>query len=83
MTKSSKSSQATGKITRRQLAGVINVAAAGSAVVSLGAVTAIAQVPATVQDLDNAARESHKQNSEALAKFEIPMSLEPAFQFKA
>jgi hypothetical protein len=63
------------KITRRQLAGV----AAGSAVVSLGAVTAVAQVP----DLDNAARESHKQNSEALAKFEILMSLEPAFQFKA
>ena len=63
-----------GKITRRQLAGVA---------ASLGAVTAIAQIPATTQDLDNAARESHKQNSEALAKFEIPMSLEPAFQFKA
>jgi len=60
-----------GKITRRQLAGVA---------ASLGAV---AQIPATTQDLDNAARESHKQNSEALAKFEIPMSLEPAFQFKA
>ena len=57
-----------GKITRRQLAGVAVAAAA-----------ATAQVP----DLDNAARESHKQNSEALAKFEIPMSLEPAFQFKA
>jgi hypothetical protein len=63
------------KLTRRQLAGVINLAAAGS----LMTVTAIAQVP----DFDNAARESHKQNSEALAKFEIPMSLEPAFQFKA
>ena len=59
------------KITRRQLAG--------AAAVSLGAVTAIAQVP----DLDRAARESHKQNCEALAKFEIPMSIEPAFQFKA
>jgi len=67
------------KITRRQLAGVINVAAAAS----LGVVTAIAQVPATAQDFDSAARESHKQNSEALAKFDIPMSLEPAFQFKA
>lgn len=63
------------KITRRQLAGV----AAGS----LAAVTMTAQAPATAQDLDNAARESHRQNSEALAKFEIPMSLEPAFQFKA
>jgi hypothetical protein len=58
------------KITRRHLAGV--------AAASL-AVTAIAQVP----DFDSAARESHKQNSEALAKFDIPMSLEPAFQFKA
>jgi hypothetical protein len=63
------------KITRRQLSGV----AAGSLV----AVTAIAQVPAPAQDFDSAARESHKQNSEALAKFDIPMSLEPAFQFKA
>jgi hypothetical protein len=59
------------KITRRQLAGV--------AAVSLTAVTAVAQVP----DFDGAARESHKQNSDALAKFDIPMSLEPAFQFKA
>ena len=64
-----------GKITRRQLAEV----AAGSLIV----VTATAQTPATAQDLDKAARESHKENSEALAKFEIPMSLEPAFQFKA
>jgi len=59
------------KITRRQLAGV----AAGG----LLAVPAVAQVP----DFDSAARDSHKQNSEALAKFDIPMSLEPAFQFKA
>jgi hypothetical protein len=63
------------KITRRQLVGV----AAGSAVVSL----AIAQGPVTGQDLDQAARESHRENSAALAKFEIPVSLEPAFQFKA
>jgi hypothetical protein len=75
MTKSSKSSQAPGKITRRQLAGV----AAGS----LAVATAIAQAPATAQDFDSAARESHKQNAEALAKFEVPMALEPAFQFKA
>ena len=64
------------KTTRRQFAGVT---VAGS----LAVVAAVAQAPATAQDLDNAARESHKQNSEALAKFEIPMSLEPAFQFKA
>jgi hypothetical protein len=64
------------KTTRRQFAGV-------TVANSLAVVAAIAQAPATAQDLDNAARESHKQNSEALAKFEIPMPLEPAFQFKA
>jgi hypothetical protein len=63
------------KLTRRQLAGV----AAGSAVVSM----AIAQAPPTGRDFDRAARESHLENTEALKKFEIPMSLEPAFQFKA
>jgi hypothetical protein len=31
----------------------------------------------------NAARESHRRNSTTLAQFEIPMSLEPAFLFKA
>jgi hypothetical protein len=67
------------KITRRQLAGI----AAGSAVVSLELVKAIAQAPVASQDWDKAARDSHKENSEALAKFEITMSLEPAFQFKA
>jgi hypothetical protein len=69
----------TGKISRRQLAGV----AAGSAVVSLKVVKALAQAPVTGQDLEKAARDSHRENSAALARFEIPMFLEPAFQFKA
>jgi hypothetical protein len=64
------------KMTRRQFA---EVTAAGSLV----AAGAIAQSPTTAQDLDKAARESHRQNSEVLKNFEIPMSLEPAFQFKA
>lgn len=68
-----------GKITRRRLAEV----AAGSAVVSLAVVNVIAQAPVTGQDLEKAARESHQENSAALAKFDIPISLEPAFQFKA
>jgi hypothetical protein len=63
------------KITRRQLAG--------AAAVSLATVRAIAQAPATSQDFDKAARELHRENSEALAKFEIQQALEPAFQFKA
>lgn len=65
-------------LTRRQLAAV----AAGSAGVAL-AVSVIAQAPVANPDWDKAARESHRENSEALAKFEIQMSLEPAFQFKA
>jgi hypothetical protein len=68
-----------GKITRRQLAGV----ATGSAVFALGVVKGIAQAPAVAPDFDKSARESHRENSETLASFEIPMSLEPAFQFKA
>lgn len=67
------------KLTRRQLAGV----AAGSAAVSLAALKVSAQAPATVPDFDKAARESQREDSAALASFAIPMSLEPAFQFKA
>jgi hypothetical protein len=63
------------KITRRQLAGL--------AAISLDVVKAAAQTPADGQDLVNAARESHRRNSTTLAQFEIPMSLEPAFLFKA
>ncbi|HVV44840.1 MAG TPA: hypothetical protein VHC72_06530 [Bryobacteraceae bacterium] len=71
-------SPAGGRFTRRQLAGV----AAGSLAVSLGAV-ALAQTPAPPEDWDKIARESHRDNSEELASFEIPISLEPAFHFKA
>ncbi|HEX4278614.1 MAG TPA: hypothetical protein VHZ74_24830 [Bryobacteraceae bacterium] len=63
------------KITRRQLAAV----AAGSAAVSFTAITA--QTPES--DWDKAARESHRENSDVLRKFEIPMATEPAFHFKA
>ncbi len=61
------------KVTRRQLA------------VSLVAASAIAQTPATQtsQDWDKAALESHRRNSMVLASFPVPMSVEPAFQFKA
>ena len=65
------------KLTRRQLA---------AQAISLVAARAMAQAPATTnitQDWDKAALQSHKENSEVLAKFEIPMSTEPAFLFKA
>ena len=72
------------KMSRRQIVGT----AAGSAAVSIAllsvpGVTLTAQAPPAVPDFDKAARESHRENSAVLAKFDIPMSLEPAFQFKA
>jgi hypothetical protein len=62
-------------VTRRELAII--------ATASLAAAKAIAQTPAPDTDFYKAALESHKENSEILAKFPIPMSTEPAFQFKA
>jgi hypothetical protein len=71
------------ELTRRQLGGVLGGVAAFAAI---PVVPAQAQTPVpdnTAQDWDKAAVASHKENSEALAKFEVPMSTEPAFQFKA
>lgn len=62
------------RITRRQLAGI----AAGSA----AATVARAQAPETTPDSEKA-RESRRQTYETLAKFDLPVSTEPAFQFKA
>jgi hypothetical protein len=62
------------KLTRRELV----IAAAGSVV----AVNASAQT-APAQDFAKQARDRVQANADTLAKFEIPMSTEPAFQFKA
>jgi hypothetical protein len=61
------------EITRRRLA----LAALGSAAALS---PANAQAP---EDLNEAAKEQIRKNSEALAKFDLPVSTEPAFQFKA
>jgi hypothetical protein len=62
--------------TRRELALM--------AAASLVAAKAAAQAPpAPNTDWYQAALQSHKQNSQALAQFHIDMSVEPAFQFKA
>jgi hypothetical protein len=61
------------EITRRSLA----LAALGSA-----AALNTAKSEAT-EDLNAAAKEQIRKNSEAMDKFELPMSTEPAFQFKA
>jgi hypothetical protein len=64
------------KVTRRQMMG----AAAASAL----SARAAAQVPAPPNpNFAQAAEESHRKNSMVLASFPIPMSVEPAFQFKA
>jgi len=65
-----------GKITRRRLAA----AALGSGVALRAA---DAQNPAPPSDLNAAAKEQVRTYSETLAKFDLPMSTEPAFQFKA
>lgn len=64
------------KLTRRQL-----VVATGS----LAAARALAQSAPqpTVADFAQQARDNVQRNGDALAKFAIPMSVEPAFQFKA
>jgi len=68
------------KFTRRELAGAI----AGSAVISLAGPPQVrAQSLAPAADYLAASRQSHRENSEVLRKFDLPMSTEPAFTFKA
>ena len=57
------------KITRRKLAAV------------LVSSNALAQTPASTDPLQ-AAKDRIKANSDALAKEQVPMATEPAFQFK-
>jgi len=65
-----------GRITRRRLAA----AALGSAAVVRVAGT---QATAPPEDINAAAKQQVHKHSETLAKFDLPMSTEPAFQFKA
>jgi hypothetical protein len=61
------------KLTRRQLVQ----AAAGSALAARAQTT-----PAPESDPAIAAHDANRRNAEALAKFELPMATEPAFEFK-
>jgi hypothetical protein len=63
------------KITRRGLMAVSITAGAGAAVAS--SQTAPAQT-----DLAKATREQNQRAGDMLAKFDIPLATEPAFQFK-
>jgi hypothetical protein len=64
------------KLTRRKLAqAMLGSAAAGRT---------LAQTAATTPEADlKTARDRMKANSDALAAQELPMSTEPAFQFRA
>jgi hypothetical protein len=74
----------TDKITRRRLAAAaLGSAAALGPAAALRAAGTQAPAPAAPQDLTAAAKEQVHKYSETLAKFDLPMSTEPAFQFKA
>ena len=66
------------KITRRRL---------GMAVMAPAARAAQNQpqppIPSNAEEELAAARQQNKLNSQTLEKFEVPMAIEPAFQFKA
>jgi ABC-type Fe3+ transport system permease subunit len=67
-------------ITRRQLA----LAVGGGAAAGAMAVTpALAQNAQVAPDWDSAAREARLQSAQALLRVEVPMDVEPAFQFRA
>jgi hypothetical protein len=67
------------KITRRRLAAALTAPALAAAMPSV----ASAQTPAASADPLEAAKARIKANGDALAKEDVPMSTEPAFQFKA
>ena len=72
------------KITRRRLAAAaLGSAAALGPAAALRAASAQAPAPAAHEDISAAAKEQVHKYSETLAKFDLPMSTEPAFQFKA
>jgi hypothetical protein len=62
------------KLTRRQL--VVTAAASVAAMKALGQ-------PAVAPDPVKTAHDNLQRNADTLAKLDIPMSTEPAFQFKA
>lgn len=69
------------KLSRRNL---LALAGTGAALMEAAAQAQDAQpAPATPEARLAAAREDNRQSAERLAKFDIPMSTEPAFSFRA
>lgn len=69
------------KITRRAIA-VLLASLGAQAQTPAGPVTAIQPAPAADAELQSA-REQVRANVASLSQFEVPMSTEPAFEFKA
>jgi hypothetical protein len=65
------------KLSRRGMLALAGVSALGQAVAQTPA-----PQPETKPDPLTAAREENRQAAETLAKFQIPMSTEPAFVFR-
>ena len=65
------------KMTRRDLAAVLGSAA------SVALVQAQNPPAAPPEDLNAAAKDQLRQNADAMAKVELSMATEPAFEFKA
>jgi hypothetical protein len=59
------------------------VAAAGSAVASKAFSQSTSRVGAPLPDAAKQALDAVSRNADTLAKFPVPISTEPAFQFKA
>jgi hypothetical protein len=68
------------KLTRRRL---ITVAAGSSAALQALAQSPIRTDPAAPRDFARESHDSVQRNGDTLTKFEIPISTEPAFRFKA
>lgn len=68
------------KITRRSLAAVT---LGSAACLRTAAALQTPPTPGQPEDLNVAAKEQVRKNSATLAEFDLPMSTEPAFQFKA
>jgi hypothetical protein len=64
------------KLTRRKLAATVLGTAAG-------ALSQTQPAPSTPEDELKAARDRVRANAETIARHDVPMATEPAFQFKA
>lgn len=65
------------KITRRDLTAMLG------SVAGIASVRAQSPPPSQPEDLNAAAKDQLRKNSATLSEFDLPMSTEPAFHFKA